>query len=156
MKGNYRQLARALAHGWFVPIGEGGSHRTLICEHDAVDAALLAAAHPAAPGQVFNVTDGQTPSLREILAAICAGLGRRPPTGYLPLSWARGGVKVADGFFHLLGRNTYSFQVRLDKYLEEVMVSGKKFQRTLGFAPRYDLTTGWRQTLAEMKQTGEL
>ncbi len=156
MKGNYHQLALALARGWFVPIGEGLNRRTLIHENDAVSAALLVASHPNAPGQVFNVTDGETPALRDILAAICLGLGRRPPVFHLPLSWARSGARVVDGLLGLAGRNHRPAQARLDKYLEEVAVSGQKFQRELGFAPQYDLQSGWRQTIAEMKQTGQL
>jgi hypothetical protein len=44
----------------------------------------------------------------------------------------------------------------LSKYLEDVAVSAAKFSRELGFGPRYDLLSGWRQTLAEMKSSGQL
>src|SRR5215203_4106387 len=58
VKGNYERLVRALARRRFVPVGRGENNRTLVFEDDVARAMLLAATHPAAPGRVFNVTDG--------------------------------------------------------------------------------------------------
>ena len=83
--GNYRRLVRALASGRFVPVGAGLNHRTLIYEGDVAEAIFLAATHPAAAGRVFNVSDGEYHTLRNIVLAICASLGRTPPRVALPL-----------------------------------------------------------------------
>ena len=39
----------------------------------------------------------------------------------------------------------------LDKYTEDIAVDGSLLQRELGFSPRYDLKTGWEETVKEMR-----
>jgi UDP-glucose 4-epimerase len=71
IKGNYRQLLKALAKGRFIPLGNGQNRRTLIYDKDAANAALLALEHPAAAGKIFNVSDGEFHTLSDIIATIC-------------------------------------------------------------------------------------
>lgn len=156
MKGNYLRLMRGLARGWFVPIGPGLNRRTLIHEQDAASAALLTATHPQAAGRVFNVTDGQVHQLRDILAAVRAGLNRPPTEWHFPLSWARGGARLADTVLGVAGRRSHPARAMLDKYLEDVAVSGQKLQHSLGFQPQYGLKAGWQQTICEMRRTGQI
>jgi hypothetical protein len=40
-----------------------------------------------------------------------------------------------------------SFQAFLQKYLEDVTVSGQKLAQELDFRPRFDLESGWRDAL---------
>jgi UDP-glucose 4-epimerase len=47
--------------------GDGGQSRDLINVHDVVQANLLAAQHPAAPGQIFNVCTGIETRLLDLL-----------------------------------------------------------------------------------------
>jgi hypothetical protein len=39
----------------------------------------------------------------------------------------------------------------LDKLLEDVAVSGDRITQVLGFSPRYDLASGWREVVAAMQ-----
>ena len=39
----------------------------------------------------------------------------------------------------------------LDKLLEDVAVSGERLGHVLGFTPRYDLESGWRDVVARMQ-----
>ena len=39
----------------------------------------------------------------------------------------------------------------VDKYTEDIAVDGSLFQKETGFAPRYDLKTGWEETIREMR-----
>jgi nucleoside-diphosphate-sugar epimerase len=128
----------------------------LIHEQDAASAALLAAAHPQAAGQVFNATDGRVHQLRDILAAIRAGLDRPPAAWYFPLAWARGGAQLADTVLGVAGRRSRPARAMLDKYLEDVAVSGQKLHHSLGFQPQYGLKAGWQQTICEMRRTGQI
>ncbi len=116
-------------------MGDGSNRRTLIHEEDAVRAALLAADRVNEVNGVFNVTDGTTHSMREILAAICAGLGRPEPRLRLPL-----------GFSRLAARAIGQTDV-VEKYLENIEVRGERIQASLGFSPRFDLASGWRDAL---------
>jgi hypothetical protein len=40
--------------------------------------------------------------------------------------------------------------------MEDVAVDGQRFCRQIGFSPQYDLTAGWRETVAKMRQAGDL
>jgi nucleoside-diphosphate-sugar epimerase len=147
VKGNYWRLVRALANGRFVPIGRGDNLRTLVFEDDLAAAIALAATHPDALGRTYNVSDGEPHSLREIVAAICGALGRRPPRWHAPVAPVRLALRAAS----VIDRRLPSM---LDKYLEEVAVDGSRIRRELGFRPRTGLIEGWNVTIAEMKRTG--
>jgi nucleoside-diphosphate-sugar epimerase len=136
MKGNYPRLVDALRRRRFIAVGDGSNRRTLVHQDDVVRAALLAADHVGdAPG-VYNVTDGRAHSMREILGAISAALGRPAPRWSVPAGVARALARP-------LG-----YGAMLDKYLENVEVRGERIQRTLGFEPRFGLLDGWKNALA--------
>ena len=59
MKANLARLVEAVRRGWCPPLPETGNRRSLVHVDDVVQAALLAAAHPAARGQTYLVTDGR-------------------------------------------------------------------------------------------------
>jgi UDP-glucose 4-epimerase len=149
VQGNYRQLVQSLARGRFLPLGAGENQRTLIYDRDLAQAVCLALTHPAAAGEVFNVTDGRTHTMRAILGAICAGLGRNQPRIAIPLA----PVRLAARW---LGNASPLKLATLDKYLEDVQVSGQRIQHFLGFVPHFDLVAGWQETVESMRQQGEL
>lgn len=150
MKGRYPDLVNALARGWFLPVGDGTNRRTLIFIEDVARAALVAAEHPQAAGRVFNVTDGEVHSLREILATMCAALGRRPPRFYLPLGPVCLAARLVDSFAGVAGRS-FDLSGKIKKFTEDVAVSGERIRQELGFQPLYGLEEGWRRTLAGRK-----
>jgi nucleoside-diphosphate-sugar epimerase len=145
VKGNYLRLVDALARRRFVPIGAGDNLRTLVFEDDLAAATALAATHADAAGRIYNVTDGQPHQVREIITAICAALGRRPPRWHAPIAPVRAALRAAS----IVDRRLPSM---LDKYLEEVAVDGTRIQRELGFRPQTGLLDGWKATVAEMKR----
>ncbi|MEZ5319812.1 MAG: NAD-dependent epimerase/dehydratase family protein [Vicinamibacterales bacterium] len=155
VKGNYRRLLDAMARGRFVPIGRGRNRRTLVFEEDVARAAVLAAAHPAAAGRAFNVTDGTHPPLADIVAAIARALGQHPPRFAVPVAPVRLAAGAADRAARLLGRRL-TIGAAVDKYLEDVAVDGRRIQADLGFVPAFDLDAGWRRTVARLRQDGVL
>lgn len=155
IKGNYRKLALALARRRFVPIGAGTNRRSLIYDRDAAAAAVLALQAPEAAGQVFNVTDGNYHAMTDILRAICAALGRPAPRFRLPLGPVRQAARLADGVLRLAGRRG-GIGAAVNKYTEEVRVSGAKIRNELGFRPAFDLARGWEECIREMKQDRQL
>jgi UDP-glucose 4-epimerase len=156
VKGNYERLVRALARGRFVPVGEGKNARTLVFEDDAARAVVLAASQPAAKGAIYNVTDGEIHTVREIVAAISHALGRRPPRFSVPSQLALFGVTSVETLFRLTGRRSPVTKATLDKYLEHVAVSGRRMHEVLGFEPRWSLADGWRQTVEQLRREGRL
>ena len=156
IKGNYRLLLQSLADGRFIPIGDGRNRRTLVYEKDVARAAVLAMHHPVAVGRVYNVSDGQFHTLREIIEAICEALGRPPPHLSLPVGPVRFGAGVLEDAARLAGRKAPISRARVDKYTEDVAVSSQRIQTELGFVPQFDLARGWQETVREMRQAGDL
>ena len=135
IKGNYQRLVDAMRRGRFVPIGNGENRRTLVHEEDAIRAAILAADRVHEVRGLYNVTDGTTHTMREILAAIAAALGRPESRLRVPEVLARFGARAV------------GYEDVVDKYLENVEVKGDLIQKALGFSPRFNLADGWRHAL---------
>jgi UDP-glucose 4-epimerase len=149
MKGNYVTLANAMAKGRFVPVGDGNNLRTLVYVHDVVRAAILAAEHPLAAGRIYNVSDGTVHSLNEILAAMAAALGRRPPRFHVPVELARVAAATADRLLTIQGRPP-RLASAVDKFVESAAVRAHRIQEELGFRPVYDLERGWWETIVSL------
>jgi len=156
IKGNYQRLLRSLSRGRFVPIGAGQNRRTLIYGKDLARAVVLATQHPAAVGKIFNVTDGRFHVLDEIITAISEALGRRPPRFAIPIGPARIAAGIIEDVMRLIGCQSFLGRTTIDKYTEDIAVEGRRIQAELGFAPQYDLSSGWRETVMEMQKTGEI
>jgi UDP-glucose 4-epimerase len=150
MKGNYPRLVEAVRRKRLTFIGDGSNRRTLVHERDVCDAAIKAAESDASIGQTFNVTDGRVHTMREIIAAIAAALGQRPPRLRLPARPVRLIAGLMEDGLRLAGKTSPIGRATIDKLTEDIAVSGDKLQRELGFQPRFDLQTGWRQTIAQM------
>jgi len=43
----------------------------------------------------------------------------------------------------------------IEKYTEDVAVDSSRIREQLGFEAKYDLRTGWRETIAALRQTGK-
>lgn len=156
VKGNYRRLVQALARGRYVGVGAGTNRRTIVHEADAATAFVLACAHPAAPGRVFNVTDGHVHQVRTIVAAIASALGRSGPWLRCPTVVARTGAMAVAFAARALGRRPPVTPETIDKLVEDVAVDGTAIGDVLGFVPRMDLLTGWTDVVSRMRASGAL
>jgi|WetSurMetagenome_2_1015567.scaffolds.fasta_scaffold00563_11 nucleoside-diphosphate-sugar epimerase len=156
IKGNYQRLLQALARGLFIPIGNGSNRRTLVYDKDVALAAVLAVRHPAAAGKIFNVSDGAFHALNDIISAMCKALGRKAPRLSLPVGPARFAAGSVENIARIVGINPPILRATIDKYTEDVAVDGSLFQQEIGFVPQYDLKTGWKDAVQEMRRTGAL
>ena len=100
---------------------------------------------------VYNVSDGQFHTLKEIINAICQALGRKPPRFSVPVGPARFSVGLFEGTLRLVGRTSPIGRETIDKYTEDIAVSSQRIQAELEFKPQYDLKTGWQETVREMR-----
>jgi UDP-glucose 4-epimerase len=155
MKGNYLKLVRALDRGLFFPVGDGKNRRTVVHEQDAARAALLAGRSPSLRRRIYNVSDGGVHSIREILEAICAPLGRKAPRWFFPVSPAHLTARVMDALAGLVGKR-WALTAMLDKFVEDVAVRAERIQQELDFRPQMALAEGWRQTVAAWQEDGTL
>lgn len=156
IKGNYRQLLISLNRRRFIPIGDGSNRRTLIYDRDVAQAALLAVETSQASGQVYNVTDGDFHTVQEIISTMCDALGRKTTRFRLPIGPMRRIAGLSEDLLAILNLQAPITRATLDKYTEDIAVSGRRIQEQLRFSPRYNLTAGWHETVAEMKRSGDL
>jgi nucleoside-diphosphate-sugar epimerase len=156
IKGNYQQLLKLLARNRLVPVGCGKNRRTLTHDKDVAQAILLAAQHPQAIGQIFNISDGNYHTVQSIIEAMSNALGRRPPRYSLPVLPMRYAAGLLEDVGHMVGYQSPIARATIDKYTEDIAVSSKRIQEELGFKPQYDLHTGWQETVRELRRTGEI
>lgn len=156
IKGNYERLLRSLARGRFMPVGDGRNRRTLIYDKDVARAVVLAVQQPGAAGQILNVTDGEFHTLSEIIAAMCVALERPTPR----FSFSAAPVRVAAGVLEdaarLVHRQSPIVRATIDKYVEDVAISGDRIRTRMGFVPRFDLAAGWKDAVREMREDGDV
>ncbi|MFI5258489.1 MAG: NAD-dependent epimerase/dehydratase family protein [Candidatus Limnocylindrales bacterium] len=108
--------------------GDGGQTRDFTFVDDAVDATLLAATHPRAEGEVFNVGTGVETSVNELATAIGRASGRN--------------VLIE----HIDRRDIDNIRRRV--------VNIEKIRRMLRWAPQVTLDRGLDQTVRWFEQTG--
>lgn len=156
IKGNYERLMLALKRHCFIPLGNGYNRRTLVYEKDVGQAAKLAVSHPAAAGRVFNVTDGECHTVKEILESICSALGRKPPRLLLPINPVRALVGLIEKGYRYIGKKPPISREIITNYTEDIAIDGSLIQKELGFIPQYKLKAGWEETIEGMRTRGEL
>jgi UDP-glucose 4-epimerase len=156
IKGNYERLIRALARNRFIPVGDGRNRRTLVYDKDVGRAAVLAVSHPVTADRIFNVTDGGSHTLNEIIESICLSVGRKPPRLSLPAGPTRKVIGLIEKGSYAIGFKPLVTRAVIDKYIEDIDVDGCLIQKKLHFMPKYDLKTGWEETIEEMRGRGEL
>ena len=87
---------------------------------------------------------------------MCQALGRKPPRLSLPVGLARALVGLIEKGSHAIGLKPPVTRGMIDKYTEDIAVDSQLIQRELGFKPQFDLSTGWQETVQEMRKMGEL
>ncbi|HRF43159.1 MAG TPA: NAD-dependent epimerase/dehydratase family protein [Candidatus Competibacteraceae bacterium] len=150
MKANLARLIAAVRQGWLPPLPETGNRRSLVHVDDVIQALLLAAAHPAAAGQTYFVTDGRPYSGRELYRLIRQALGRPAPRWAVPAAVLGGGAKLADRLCWLIGRRERKVSAMLDKLLGWACFDSRRIVNELGYQPVWDLERALPGVLQEM------
>lgn len=143
MKGNYLRLVQALRRHRFVMVGDGTNRRTLVHIDDAVRALEGVSRAPVAEGRIFNVTDGNTPFLSEIIAHICTHLEREPPKLAIPKPHALYAAAAIEGTARALGRTPPITASTIRKVTEDIAVSNARIERELQLRPCIPPSVGW-------------
>src|SRR4030066_1785113 len=101
--------------------------------------------HQDAVGKIFNVSDGEFPTFNGIISTMCQALGRKPPCLSLPVGPTRTLIGLIEKGSHAIGLKPPVTKAIIDKYTEDIAVSGERIQKELGFVPEYDLEGGWSE-----------
>ena len=102
--------------GWFPPIPKINNRRSMVHVDDLVRAIIFLMNNDRANGEIFNVTDGNYYSTREIYEAMCNVLTKRIPRWSVPLILFWTGPYVENSWLAV------SFGVRAD--LADLVVDG--------------------------------
>jgi 2-alkyl-3-oxoalkanoate reductase len=138
------RIAGRLAKGDIIYIARGKYALNTTYVGNLVDAILLAADHPKAVGEVFNVTDGEFVSKRRFFEAIADGLGLPRPSRSIPLWLAKVLARWREGKFRRENR----------PHAPKITQAGVKFaglnldfsiakaRTVLGYDPRFGFDEG--------------
>ncbi len=139
-KANFAALVRAVSRG--VPLSVGGikNRRSLVALDNLVDFLCACLNGPAAPGQVFFVSDGHDLSTPEIARHIAAALGR--PARLVPVPSALLMLGAA-----LLGRRDAAARL-----LGSLQVDTSKARERLGWSPPVSVPDGFRRAVGQPKE----
>ncbi len=150
-------IARAMRGGNMLLIDHGQAVAGLCYVENLVDAALLALAHDAAPGNAFNVSDGLDVTWKQFTDGLAEGLGYSPVRWSLPY-WMASGIGVSlEESYRLLRRTT---RLRTPPLLSRQAVqvlgrdqdfSTRKVRELLGWEPRVSYPGGLEATLAWLR-----
>jgi len=154
MKGYYVDLIKAIAKNRFIPIGKGMNRRTLIYIKDLARAVIKVLENERSIGEIYNITDGNIYTLREIINEIYRALGRNGPKFALSESFVRYSLRFYEKTLKLFGINPKYGEHLINKYTEDIAVSGEKFIKELGYYPKYSLKEGIKETIDEMRSIG--
>ena len=142
LKGNYARLFRAIRSGRFVRIGSGRNRRTLVYVDDVARAAIAATTCPQVSAPAINITDGTVHTLADIAAAISRAVRKPLPSVTIPVPLA---VAAASAIEYTVGRRLrFRPRAALEKYFEDVAVSGELATAVLGFRATVGLDAGWQ------------
>jgi len=137
MKGNLPRMIDAIAKGRFPPIPEFANQRSMVHVDDVVHAALLAAVKPAAVGQTYIVTDGQTYSTRQLYEWIYETLGKSVPRWRIPKAVFQGLARLGDVIGKIRGRRFFYDSDTLNKLAGSTWYSSQKIKQELGYHAKY-------------------
>ncbi len=134
-KGNLPRMIKMIDRGLFPSLPDVANRRSMVHVSNVVDAAILAATHPAANGQCYIVTDQRPYSTRELYEMICRGLGKSTPRWHVPLGALKGLALVGDAIGHTRGRRFVFDSDALEKLTGNACFSSDKITRELGYCP---------------------
>ena len=123
-----------------------------------VDAIMIAAAHPKAVGEVFNITDGEFVSKRKFFEAVADGMGLPRPKRNIPLFLAKVLAKWRERAFR---RRNSPTPPRLTQAVVKFAglnldYSIGKARTVLGYSPSTGFDDGMRQAIAWVRERESL
>jgi nucleoside-diphosphate-sugar epimerase len=142
-------LVRALQERQVRYLGDGSAALNTTYVGNLVAAIFLAIDHPAALGQIYNITDGEYVSKRRFFEAVADGLKLPRPRRQVPLWLARIAAKVMEG--RARRRNSPTpprlTQARLKFLGLNLDFSIAKARTQLGYDPPFSFEQGMAETL---------
>lgn len=145
-KGNLTRMIQAVDRGFFPPLQNITSYRSMVHVSNVVEAAILASQKSQANGMCYIVADVAPYATFEIYEMILRALGRDIPRWHIPLKILRFAGLFGDCIGRLRGRRFIFDSEVLKKMTDTAWYSPEKISRDLGFRPTLTI----QQTLPEI------
>jgi nucleoside-diphosphate-sugar epimerase len=136
-------------------IGNGRNLVDLTYIDNAVDGLLLALTAPAAAGQTYVLTNGESVELWAMVRALLRGLGLPPRLPRIPVPVAMAVAALMEGRSYVTG-----CEPRLTRYTVAVLARTQTYniaaaRRDLGYRPSISVEEGLERTLAALRSAPE-
>jgi 2-alkyl-3-oxoalkanoate reductase len=131
------RLIRAIRTGTMKLLGDGENRLNLTYAGNEAEGSILAANHPKAAGQAYNLCNDGTITQAEYFNRIAAVLGCKPVTKKVPYAVVYRVGFLMELFGHMTGRKTPPLVTRYSAWLmgRHVFFSSEKIRRELGYQP---------------------
>ncbi len=135
-------------------VGNGRGSQPAIFVEDLVDILVTVATHPAAAGEVFNCAIDPSPTVKEYLHAYGRLVGNESWLG-IPTALV---ATVGSVIVPFSKKDTYGRHLPRNMRMIDRTINYKvdKARRVLGWAPRFDVTTGVQATVPWLREQGIL
>ncbi len=141
--GNVARLIRSIDRGGFVWVGKGENLKSLLYRVDAARACVEAVKRLQPGINIYNVS-GPAFTMKEIVEAIAAALGKRVPPFYIPASGALSSAKIMKKLFFNLTKFGAIYNT-LQKWLADDYYNTDKFCNAFNFKANVGLKEGIRR-----------
>lgn len=151
------RIERTLRLGRAVLIGRGNNRMNTVYAGNVAEACRLAATHPAAVGEAFNITSDGDLTQREYFQLWAKVFGYKPPTRSVPFRVAFAGAWLLEAACRLAGTRKPPFITRYAVWLlgRDTYYSTAKARRLLGWQPTVGYAEGFQRTVAWWRNAGE-
>ena len=150
------KLFRGVARRRFVILGDGKIFYHLTHIDDLVEGFRLAGTVSSAAGRTYILAGGEVTTLNELVAIIAGEAGVRPRALHLPVWPFWGAGAVCEAVCAPFGLEPPLYRRRVDFFTKSRAFDISRARTELGFAPRVDLRSGARRTLAWYREQGWL
>jgi nucleoside-diphosphate-sugar epimerase len=144
---------------WWLSPSIGGQDRyfSLVHGRDVAQITRLILDQFKGECRIYHVTDGVIHRWSDVADAIAAALNRRPLKIRVPLSLAGAIGRVASRWSTLAGRVATLNREKLNDLLQKYwLISSRRAEAELGYAPKYDLESGMEMTARWYEEKGWL
>lgn len=137
--GNFSRLLKLVFNFSILPFGLSNNRRDFVSVQNLVDLLITCSTHPAAPGNIFLASDGETVSIKEFTNAVAEGLGKKIYQLPVPV----GLIKM---FGKLIGKSDIVEQLFCD-----LEVDSSNIYEVLGWTPPLTM----KQSMRFLRYSGE-
>lgn len=141
--GNFLRMLKLISSGIPLPLASVHNRRSLVSVWNLCDFVQRCAAHPAAAGQTFLVSDGEDLSTPDLFCRLAEGLGRKPRLFGFPSPWL-------STMGRLLGQSAV-----IERLIGSLQIDSRKARELLDWRPPASVAEGLRRTAEWYRRSRE-